>query len=312
MAKKITNFEESAMLNTNSYLYYYNRLKELALSMFEWENLPSTVNERYLELSLFNKGCAIYFKDEVLGDLCLNTTSQGSYDVYGDPIKRRAYSKYNNYQKDLDNTNSVIIWNNYLRVNSIDAIKFYARKLWNLDRTIDVNINAQKTPILLQVDEHQRMTAMNMYKEYDGNAPVIFGTKSLDQNAIKVLTTNAPFVSDDLYTLKTQIWNEALTYLGISNTNVTKKERLISDEVIRDQGGIIASRYSRLQMRRMAVDAINEMFGTDIKVSYRQDYREVDDELMLSGDSEDGDAVVMVTDTRTRTNVPTKEGDSDE
>lgn len=107
--------------------------------------------------------------------------------------------------------------------------------------------------------------------------------------------------------MKSQIWNEALTYLGISNTNVTKKERMISDEVMRNMGGVIASRYSRLESRRQAVKQINEMFGLNIEVNYRADYREADDELMLSGETEDNEPVVMVTDTRTRTKVPERE-----
>ena len=115
-----------------------------------------------------------------------------------------------------------------------------------------------------------------MYKEYDGNAPVIYGDKQLSPNSIKVVTTGAPFVADKLYTLKTQIWNEALTYLGISNINVQKKERLVTDEVTRNQGGVIASRYSRLEARREACKKINELFNLDIWCDYREDYQTID------------------------------------
>ena len=137
--------------------------------------------------------------------------------------------------------------------------------------------------------------------KWDGNEPVIFGDKDLDLKSLQVLKTDAPYVGKDLYELKNEIWNEALTYLGISNTNTTKKERLIQDEVIRNMGGVIASRYSRLEARREAVDKINDMFGTDIEVNYRQDFREADDEVMLESDTddEDGGMTTMVTDLRT-------------
>ena len=92
-------------------------------------------------------------------------------------------------------------------------------------------------------------------------------------NSLRAISTNAPYVADKLYQLKTQIWNEALTYLGISNLNIQKKERMITDEVQRNQGGTIASRYSRLEARREAVDKINRMFGTDISVDYREDFQ---------------------------------------
>lgn len=271
-------FDESMILNNLTYRQYLNRLTELAISMFEWKNLPSTVDARYLELHLFETGCMVYFKDEVIGDLCLDCIVNGKLDVYGNPLLRRAYSGYNNYQKLLKYNNSVIIWNNYLHGNSILDVEMFARRLYNIDRIIDVNANAQKTPVLLQGSEKQRLTLLNLYKEYDGNAPFIFGDKNLDINALKALSTNAPYVCDKLYQLKTQIWNEALTYLGISNINIQKKERLITDEVTRNQGGTIASRYSRLETRRQAVEKINEMFGTNIEVNYREDFQQVGDD----------------------------------
>lgn len=268
-------FDESMVLNNLTYRQYLNRLTELAISMFEWKNLPDTVNARYLELHLFETGCMVYFKDEVIGDLCLDCIVNGRLDVYGNPLLRRAYSGYNNYQKLLKYNNSVIIWNNYLHSNSILDVEMFARRLYNIDRIIDINANAQKTPVLLQGNEKQRLTLLNLYKEYDGNAPFIFGDKNLDINSLKAFSTNAPYVCDKLYQLKTQIWNEALTYLGISNINIQKKERLISDEVTRNQGGTIASRYSRLESRRQAVEKINDMFGTNIEVNYREDFQEV-------------------------------------
>lgn len=271
-------FGDSASLNNLTYIQYLNRLTELAISMFEWKNLPPTVDIRYLELHLFETGCMVYFKDDVIGDLCLDCISNGRLDVYGNPVLRRAYSGYNNYQKMLDESNSVIIWNNYLHTNSILDAKMFARSLYNIDRIIDVNANAQKTPVLVQGSEQQRQTLLNLYKEYDGNAPFIFGDKNLDLNALKVLQTGAPYICDKLYTLKTQIWNEALTYLGISNVNIQKKERLITDEVTRNQGGTVASRYSRLESRREAAKKINAMFGTNIEVNYREDFQQIDND----------------------------------
>lgn len=270
-------FDESMVLNNITYRQYLNRLTELAISMFEWKNLPNTVDARYLELHLFETGCMVYFKDDVIGDLCLDCIVNGRLDVYGNPLLRRAYSGYNNYQKLLTYKDSVIIWNNYLHSNSILNVEMFARRLYNIDRIIDINANAQKTPVLVLGNEKQRLTLLNLYKEYDGNAPFIFGDKNLDINALKALSTNAPYVCDKLYQLKTQIWNEALTYLGISNINIQKKERLITDEVTRNQGGTIASRYSRLETRRQAVEKINEMFGTNIEVNYREDFQQVDD-----------------------------------
>lgn len=267
-----TLFDESATVNNLTYMQYLNRLTELSVSMFEWKNLPPTVDARYLELHLFETGSMVYFDDDVIGNLCLDCLPSGRLDVYGNPVLRRAYSGYNNYQKLLKESNSVIIWNNYLHTNSILEVKMFARRLYNLDRIIDVNANAQKTPVLIQGTEQQRLTLKNLYKEFDGNSPFIFGDKNLDLNSLKCLQTGAPYVCDKLYNLKQMYWNEALTYLGINNTGAQKRERMLAIESSQAQGGTISSRYSRLQSRREAVEKINAMFGTNIEVNYREDF----------------------------------------
>lgn len=285
--------------NHVAFTQYYRRLTELSLSMFEWTGLPETVDPRYLELALFKNGSAVFFLDEAIGHLALKCAANGKLNVYDVPMIRRAYAS-NGYNNTLTYKNSVIIYNNYLRTNSVTDVEMFSKRLADLDRAIEVNANAQKTPILIQCDENQRLTMENLYRQYDGNTPVIFGVKGLDElGTLKVMTTGAPYVADRLYTLKTQIWNEALTYLGISNTNIQKKERLISDEVIRSQGGTIASRYSRLESRRQACEQINDMFGLNIWCNYRQDYREADDELMFSGSSGDGNVDTLAIDVRT-------------
>lgn len=284
--KKNQSFHDTLMANGATYVQYYNRLMELSMSMFEWKNLPDTVDERYLELGLFSYGCMVFFKDDVIGELALNMTYQGGFDIYGEPTRRRAYSRYNQFQTTLDKDNSVIIWNNMLRTNSALDVQMFAYRLYNLDRIIDVNANAQKTPVLITCDEKQKLTMKNLYMQYDGNYPVIFGDSNLDIKSLSVLKTDAPFVSDKIYDLKVKIWNEALTYLGISNINTTKKERMITDEVIRNQGGTIASRYSRLESRRRAVKKINKMFGLNITVDYREDFQSTDIENdTIGGDS---------------------------
>lgn len=275
--KRDTQFGESAYMNNRTYMQYYNRLTELALSMFEWKNLPKTVDQRFLEMCLFSDGMCVFFEDEVLGYLGLRCMIGGRLNVYQIPTDRKAYAT-NGYQKELDGTNSVIIFNNYLHTNSMLDVEMFSKRLYNLDRAIDVNANAQKTPVLIQCDESQRLTMKNLYKQYEGNEPFIFGSKGLDANGLKVLQTGAPYVADKLYELKTQIWNEALTYLGISNINVVKKERMISDEVTRNQGGTVASRYSRLESRRQACKQINEMFGLDIWVEYREDFQDIEEQ----------------------------------
>lgn len=287
--RRKNNFSESAVMNSSTYAQYRDRLTELSLAMFEWKNLPETIDPRFLEMSLFTDGQAVFFWDDVLGYLALQVAASGPFDVYRIPIRRRAYAA-NGYQNaDLDGSNSVLIYNNMLRTNSVRDVLIYARRLWDLDRTIDINARAQKTPVLIKGSEQQMLTLKNVYMQYDGNQPVLYGDKNLDLSSISVLQTGAPYVADKLYELKTQIWNEALTALGISNVNIVKKERLVTDEVARNQGGTIASRYSRLESRRQACRMINEMFGLDIWCDYREDYQTVESDSDTADQDEESE-----------------------
>lgn len=266
---------EAFLQNQRTYLQYVNRLTELSISMFDWKNLPDTIDARFLELALFNDGMAVFFKDEVMGYLGLQVMIGGALDVYRIPITRTAFAQ-NGYQMKLDQSNSVIIFNNMLRTNSILDVQEMSKRLYEIQRTIDVNVTQQKTPKIVTCTENQRLVMKNLYAQYMGNEPFIFGDKNLDLSGIKTLDTTSPYVADKLYDLKTQYWNEALTYLGISNVNTVKKERMISDEVQRNLGGTIASRYSRLLMRQQACEQINKMFGLNISVDYREDMQVLD------------------------------------
>ena len=258
----------SAQINNQTYIDYYQRLMEFAINMFEWRNLPPTVDERFLELTLYEKGYCLYFNDEVVGNLALTCTIGGMLDVYRIPTERRAFA-VNGYNKICTSQDSVLIFNNYLHTPTILTIELFARRLYEIERTIDVNVKAQKTPTLVLASEQQRLTMKNLYMQYDGNEPFIFGDKDMEFDGLKCLKTDAPYVADKLQVLKHQIWNEALTFCGIENSNQDKKERLVADEVGSNYGNIEAQRNVMLNARRQAADKINRMFGTNIEVGFR-------------------------------------------
>lgn len=270
------DFNESLYDNTLSWKTYADKLCELAVSMFEWKNLPEEIDPIFLEKMLFYTGKILFFKEEALDKyVVMNFSTAGKFDIYNNPLTRRAYAN-NGYQAYLDHTDSVIVYNNALRQPSAGLMQYYAKKMFEIDRTVDVNVKAQKTPVLITCDEKQRLTLENLYMQYEGNTPVIYGDKGLSPNPVKALTTGAPFLADKLYDLKNRLWNEALTFLGITNVATVKRERLISDEVTRNLGGVIANRYSRLNSRREACKKINEMFGLDIWCDFREDYQTID------------------------------------
>lgn len=269
-------FWESAKMNNATFRMYFDRLVGIAVSMFEWHNLPKSIDPRFLELSLFTEGKALFFRDEIMGELALKFMSAGPLDVYQIPTKRAAFAA-NGYYKMCDETNSVIIWNNVMHTNSFNDVEISAMRLYDIQRTIDTNIKAQKTPVMIQCSEEQRLTMKQLYKQYEGNEPFIFADKDLNMNAVKAITTQAPYVADVLFNAKKEIWNEALSALGVPVTDRVKRERLLAAEIAGDKAGSYAQQFIRLNPREKACEEINDMFGTDISVTYRR----LDDMAML-------------------------------
>lgn len=274
-----TYFKDSIIKQYDYFYYYYDIIKELYISSVKWENLPPEIDQRFLELILYEKGAVVFYKDEILNEfVCLPFASEGKRDIYNTPFRRRAYAN-NSYNYTVDRNNSVIIWNNYLRMPSIRTGEIYAKKFSNLENTIDVNVHAQKTPVFIRCDEKERLSVLNLFKCFTGNEPVVFGDKNLSATPLEVLKTDAPYVADKLYDLKSKYWSEILTFIGIPNISLQKKERMVKDEASKMIAGTLALSETRIGMRQQAVDKINSMFGLDIKVSMKLDELEKIEEI---------------------------------
>lgn len=283
MAQFYTSLYDTLTYNS----FYRDRLTDIALSCVKWKNVPSEIDIRFLEWCLFYDGMAVFFKDEVLDKfVCIQVTPKGQFNMYRIPTKRMAYA-VNGYQNnDLNENNSVIIYNNLIRKPSFMDIEIYAKKLTNIDLTLNVNVNAQKTPVAILCDETQKMTFTQLYQQYAGNMPFIYGDKGLNLENIKALNTDAKYIAEDLNKLKTDTWNEALTYLGVSNVQYQKKERINTEEIQRGMGGAFASRRSRIKARKEAVEKINSMFNLNIEVEFED---EVDNDVDIMKNNEYND-----------------------
>ena len=275
--KQTAQFYDSLFDALSYQSFYRDRLTDIALSCVKWKNLPEEIDPRFLEWCLFYDGMAIFFKDDITEKfVCIQVMPSGQFNMYRIPKERTAYA-VNGYQNsDLNEHNSVIIYNNLLRKPSVQDIEIYAKKLTNIDLTLNVNVNAQKTPIAIICDETQRLTFQQLYQNYAGNMPFIFGDKGLNLDNIKSINTQADYKGEELNKLKTDIWNEALTYLGVSNVQYQKKERINTEEINRSMGGAFASRRSRIKARQNAVEEINKMFGLSIEVDFEDEVDKLD------------------------------------
>lgn len=309
-----SEFRDAIILNDSTYNDYLARMRKIALSMFEWVNLPKSCNARYLEMCLYYAGQAALLYDEDYGFINTQAVDAGYINLYGLPTKLNCFSFRFNKERELYVPGSdlppeeecILVMNNYERVPTSATVSLFALRLAEAQRSADVNIKAQKYPVLIPTDQKQYYTMKRMYEEYDGNSPVIFADKNLiDPSALKAIKTDAPFIANDIMEYQKEIWNQFLTFLGVSNLD-EKKERLISMEADSNNELVNLNLQSYLIPRKEACELFNEKFGLtgdnkiDVKVrsdlyniikeyeSVTRDYNVAKDEAVEIEEKENG------------------------
>ena len=236
--------------------------------MFEWK-LPDSMNARFLEMCLYYNGQAALFYDDDYGYINTMCADGGYINIYGLPTQLNCYSYRFNQMRELYMTDTgrekgeecILVMNNYERIPTAATISLFALRLAEAQRTADVNIKAQRTPILLTTDQRQLFTLKKMYEEYDGNTPVIFGDKNvLTTEALKAIKTDAPFIGNDILDYKLKIWDEFLTFMGLNNLS-EKKERLITSEANSNNEVLNLNLQALLNPRKEACRQFNEKYG---------------------------------------------------
>ena len=275
MARKIRKvppkdaFRDALLLNSQTYNDYLERMKKICLSMFDWVNLPSSMNARFIEMCLYYQGQAALLYDDNYGYINTMASDGGYINIYGLPTEVMCYSYRFNQRRSLFMTDTgeekgkecILVMNNYERVPTQATVTLFAARLAEAQRTADVNIKAQRTPILITTDQKQYFTLKKMYEEYDGNTPAIFADKNLiSPDALKALKTDAPFICNDIYQYKREIWNEFLTFMGIQNLS-EKRERLITGEVDSNNELLNLNLQALLIPRKEACKQFNEKYG---------------------------------------------------
>lgn len=259
-------------LNARTYTEYFNRFNLIARALFRWNNLPNNMDERWVERFLFWEGAAVFYKDPVFGYMVAKVASAGKYNYYNDPVRVKPILPNMPYQgaQLVNGDNCVIIRNNDDMIPTAPTMQFYALKIANIERTIDVNITQQKTPIIVRTSDKQRLSFENALNQRNENEIVIVVDKEMDIGEnVKVFNTQAPIVFDKLELQKHMVYNECMTFLGINNANMDKRERVQSAEVAANDNQIAANEDVFLKARKRAAEEINLMFGTNITVERR-------------------------------------------
>lgn len=256
------------LLNDLTYKVLYNKYKTLAVSRFEWEGLPDGIETKHIEKLLFSHGCAIFFKDPDMSYMCLEASSTGRLNVYGEPVKWRATGIQ--YSKEFSSDDCVIIDNNILRISTDDIIMFYVNKLTEIERTMDVNVKAVKTPTIFACDDKDVLTFKRIFQQVDGNVPAMFVDRGLNIDSIKAFKTEAKFMCNELMDYKKQVENELLTCLGINNVAVDKKERVSVPETESNNQLIDSFADLMLEARQKACEEINNKYKLSISVKLKE------------------------------------------
>ena len=266
-------FTDSAVLNTETYLNYLERLKQVAISQFEWLNLPSSMNAQFLERCLYEFGKASLLKTKDYGFINAKAVGSSDLNIYMLPSSINCFSTdslneerklYNGFldEKTSEYDYCVLVKNNQDMIPTEPTLRLFAWRLYEAERTCDVNIKAQKTPVLIVGDESLKLAMKNLFEKYEGNEPVIYADKKqLGTDTLRALKTDAPFIADKVMEYKKEIWNEALTFLGINNINVEKRERLVKEEANANNELVNLNLQNRLLVRKEACKQFNELFN---------------------------------------------------
>lgn len=310
MARKIRKippkdaFRDALIMNDQTYTDYLERMKKICLSMFEWVNLPETMNARFLEMCLYYNGQAAMLYDDDYGYLNTMAADGGYINIYGLPTEIQCYSYRFNQRRSLFMTDTgeekgkecILVMNNFERIPTQATVTLFAKRLADAQRTADVNISTNRFPVLITTDQKQYYTLKKMYEEYDGNTPAIFADKNvITSDALKALKTDAPFIVNDIMEYKIKIWDEFLTFMGLNNL-AEKKERFVTSEVDSNNEVINLNLQALLIPRKEACKQFNEKYGLmgenaiDVKVrsdlynlikeyeSVTRDYKSLKDE----------------------------------
>lgn len=262
-------FRDAILMNDQTYIDYLERMKKICLSMFEWENLPTSMNARFIEMCLYYNGQAALLYDDDYGYINTMAADGGYINIYGLPTELNCYSYRFNQRRSLYMTDTgeekgkecILVMNNYERIPTAATTTLFATRLAEAQRTADVNIKAQRTPILLTTDQKQLFTLKKMYEEYDGNTPAIFADKNvITPDALKAIKTDAPFIGREIMEYKREIWNEFLTFMGISNLS-EKRERMVSNEIDSNNELVNLNLQALLIPRKEACRQFNEKYG---------------------------------------------------
>ena len=266
MKRKAIN---SQLYNYKTYLNYRDKMLALAMNVFQFKGLNNFIDMALVNKTLLMNGSIAFFLDDVTGDLlAMPYTSLGSLDYYGRPTRIQPIPYFGTYKRVLNRNEFVIMYDNNSHIPLYPQLTQSAERMALIKRGIDINISQQMTNRFWKTSEENEKTLKAILNQVDSNVETIVTYDNFELDETQQVLNPAPFVADKLNNCKKEEWAEFLEVIGISETQINKKERNITDEIMFSMGGTIASRFNRYESRRKAIEEIKEKFNIDIEVSF--------------------------------------------
>lgn len=265
--------------------FWLQYLEGIALSRFEWHDLPAGIDARALELELYLYGVVGMFQaDEYVGReggfLMAQCSNMGALNMYYNPNRVLLVAPmagdgqqtqwYRNAQAWVDDNgeiqppNCALCWDSLSRRPLYPMLRNYARRLAEIDRIVQTNMGAQRTPYILAGGEGSSRTTKRLIQKLENNEQyiVVNGAGFDIATGIQVLNTESPYVAKDILSDQKTILNQALSLMGVDNDpQAEKKERRNSLEVLQNNEQVIMCRNNFMKAREMFCEACARVFG---------------------------------------------------
>ena len=257
--------------------YWYFKLLNLIMDMFEYKNLPEGLSKREIELNLIITGHATILSKKD-GSMFVPLTSLYGYDEYYQPTEavfaNPVVITAKSYKIGAD---CEVIYNNSLK-DSIFYMKAdgglntfvqrYARQLADIESTINIYaVNSRLVSIPVSNDNAVIESLKTFFKNLAYGKRAIVSDSSIIEN-FRNVDINRTSVKDginDWLIARDKVLEQFYRDLGIRMTN-QKKAQVNTDEVESNDQLLLISSDDMLKSRKEGLEKVNNMFGTDIMV----------------------------------------------
>lgn len=166
------------------------------------------------------------------------------------------------------NKDCVIGWAHSSHAPIRNLVLYYIDKIVEVENTINTNLFVHKLPRLIVCSPEDKARVEKLMEDIEAGEKKLF-LEAEDIEAIKnVLDSGAGgnYIIDKLYQYKQNLENELLTFLGINNVALEKKERLITDEAQSNNQLINDSSDCFLDSLKAFCKNVSDILGYPLKV----------------------------------------------